>query len=167
MDAGSLLREQRHRCGLTQAELARRAGTSQAAVARYERGTVSPAVSTLDRLLRSTGARLVMEAAEATSTDLSGQRAARVRRHRTEIIRLARAAGATNVRLFGSTARGDDLADSDIDLLVDFDASLGLMPLIRLADQLTALLGATVDVAPMELLKPEVAERAVSEAVPL
>lgn len=59
MDGGLLIREARHRAGLTQAELARRAGTSQPAIARYERGDVSPRVATLDRLVRACGLELV------------------------------------------------------------------------------------------------------------
>ncbi|MDA8395617.1 MAG: helix-turn-helix transcriptional regulator, partial [Candidatus Dormibacteraeota bacterium] len=46
-----MLRTTRERAGLSQRQLARRAGTSQAAVSCYERGTVSPSVRTLARLL--------------------------------------------------------------------------------------------------------------------
>ncbi|MGI9119261.1 MAG: helix-turn-helix domain-containing protein [Acidimicrobiales bacterium] len=59
MDGGLLIREARLRAGLTQAELARRAGTSQPAIARYERGDVSPRVATLDRIIRACGLELV------------------------------------------------------------------------------------------------------------
>ncbi|MDQ3306555.1 MAG: helix-turn-helix domain-containing protein [Actinomycetota bacterium] len=59
MDGGLLIREARLRAGLTQAELAQRAGTSQPAVARYERGDVSPRVATLDRVVRACGLELV------------------------------------------------------------------------------------------------------------
>ena len=48
-NAADLLGEARPRARLWQTELARRSGTSQAAVARYESGQVSPAVSTLER----------------------------------------------------------------------------------------------------------------------
>ncbi|MDP4620842.1 MAG: helix-turn-helix domain-containing protein [Thermoleophilia bacterium] len=48
-NAADLLGEARTRARLWQTELARRSGTSQAAVARYESGQVSPAVSTLER----------------------------------------------------------------------------------------------------------------------
>ncbi len=59
MDGGLLIRESRLRAGLTQAELARRAGTSQPAIARYERGDVSPRVATLDRIVRACGLELL------------------------------------------------------------------------------------------------------------
>lgn len=54
-----LIREARFRAGLTQVELARRADTSQPAIARYERGEVSPRVATLDRIVRACGLELV------------------------------------------------------------------------------------------------------------
>jgi transcriptional regulator with XRE-family HTH domain len=57
-----LLKEARDRAGLTQRELARRAGTSQAMVARIERGQQSPSVATLERLVRACGRELRIEA---------------------------------------------------------------------------------------------------------
>lgn len=50
MDAGQRLRAARQGAGLTQDELARRAGTSQAAVAAYERNRKTPGLATLGRL---------------------------------------------------------------------------------------------------------------------
>ena len=54
--------------GLTQAELARRAGTTQAAVARVEGGRVSPTVRTLQRLLAATGHELTLAAPPTGTT---------------------------------------------------------------------------------------------------
>jgi transcriptional regulator with XRE-family HTH domain len=53
-----LLREARLERGLDQAELARRAGTTQTYVSRIERGVVSPSLKTLGRLLHAMGLRL-------------------------------------------------------------------------------------------------------------
>lgn len=61
--------------------------------------------------------------------------------HRARIVALAAARGATNVRFFGSAARGDADDLSDIDFLVDFDTAHGLWPMIELADDLETLLG--------------------------
>jgi transcriptional regulator with XRE-family HTH domain len=58
MDVGALLREVRVERGIGQAELARRAGTTQTYVSRVERGVVSPALPTLDRLFHAMGCRL-------------------------------------------------------------------------------------------------------------
>lgn len=76
--------------------------------------------------------------------------------------------GASNVRVFGSVARGEDQPASDIDLLVDFDVHAnGALALIRLRRELSDLLDERVDIATVDLLRPEVAERALAEAVPL
>lgn len=167
MSTGELIRSARMRAGLTQADLARRAGTSQPAVARYEGDQCSPAVATLERLLRAAGAELVLSAAPAVPTDLSSTRAVALRQHRGEIRRRARAAGAKNVRVFGSVARGSDDRSSDIDLVVDYPSAAGLLPVIRLRRELTELLGFDVDVVPADALRADIADRVLAEAVPL
>jgi ribosome-binding protein aMBF1 (putative translation factor) len=58
---GSAVRAARHRAGVSQAELARRAKTSQPAIARLEKGQVSPTVISLDRIARALGAELVID----------------------------------------------------------------------------------------------------------
>lgn len=62
MDTATLLRSTRERAGLSQRELAERAGTSQPAVARAESGRASITVDTLQRLLRAAGFDLVLSA---------------------------------------------------------------------------------------------------------
>jgi transcriptional regulator with XRE-family HTH domain len=57
-----LVKNAREGAGLSQRELARRAGTSQAMVARIERGQQSPSVATLERLVRACGLELRVEA---------------------------------------------------------------------------------------------------------
>lgn len=162
-----LLQQLRRDSGLTQAQVAARAGTSQAAVARYETGVVSPSVATLRRLTHACGAMLEIAVTAAPRTDLSGHRARQLRQNRGRIKSLARGIGANNVRVFGSVARGDDTEDSDIDLLVDYDITAGLGPILTLKTDLEDLLGQSVDVAPLAALKPEVARAALAEAVPL
>jgi uncharacterized protein len=169
VDVAGLLRRARLAAGLSQAELARRAGTSQPAVARYESGTASPSVRTLERLLHATGLRLrvTTEPSESTTSPTS-ERMRRLRQARVAIERAARRVGASNVRVFGSVARGHDGPDSDVDLLVDFDVHThGALPLIRLRRELDQMLDERVDVVTPELLRPDVAERALAEAVPL
>jgi transcriptional regulator with XRE-family HTH domain len=53
--AGRMLREARRRAGLTQRQLAAKAGISQESIARIERGRADPRVKTLDRLLEACG----------------------------------------------------------------------------------------------------------------
>jgi predicted nucleotidyltransferase len=69
--------------------------------------------------------------------------------------------------LFGSVARGEDGPESDVDLLVDSGPDVGLLQLIALRDEVGDALGTPVDVVPVHALKPEVAARALAEAVPL
>ena len=57
----SILLEARRRAGLGQAELAERAGTSQSAIARLERGHSSPTLATLERLVAAAGFGLRLE----------------------------------------------------------------------------------------------------------
>lgn len=58
---GATVRVARQRVGISQRELARRTGTSQPAVARLERGQVSPTVVVLDRIARALDAELVID----------------------------------------------------------------------------------------------------------
>lgn len=88
-------------------------------------------------------------------------------RHRAPLLRLLAAAGARNVRVFGSIARGDDGPRSDIDLLVDFDKPLSLFDLSRLEAMAAALIGVSVDVVPSANLRSNVVESILAEAVPL
>jgi transcriptional regulator with XRE-family HTH domain len=58
--AADLIKEARSRAGLTQAQLARRLGVSQAAVARIEAPQANPTIATLEHALRATGRRLAL-----------------------------------------------------------------------------------------------------------
>jgi predicted nucleotidyltransferase/DNA-binding XRE family transcriptional regulator len=156
----ALIRDARLAAGLSQAELARRSGTSQPAIARYESGTSSPSVVTLDRVLRAAGRRLVLGTEPGASTsDASLPRIRALQAQRRALRALVRAHGGRNPRVFGSTARGEDQPDSDIDLVVDFDFDdRGIFPLFDLRDALSELLGERIDVVASSFLKPEVIE---------
>jgi transcriptional regulator with XRE-family HTH domain len=65
----ALIREARLAAGLTQAELAHRAGLSQPAVARLERPGSNPTIATLDRVLRASGRRLELSGAPSAPLD--------------------------------------------------------------------------------------------------
>jgi hypothetical protein len=70
MDPGPLIVASRRRAGLTQAALARRAGTSQPVVSAYEHGRRDPSVATLRRLIEATGDRLRVDAVRAPASDI-------------------------------------------------------------------------------------------------
>jgi transcriptional regulator with XRE-family HTH domain len=59
--AGSAVRAARRHAGLSQAELARRARTTQPSIARLEHGHVSPTIISLDRIARALDAQLVID----------------------------------------------------------------------------------------------------------
>jgi hypothetical protein len=168
MIEAELIRRLRQAQHLTQAELAKRARTSQAMIARYEAGSANPTIRTLERIIGALGHDLTMDARPRPSAALAGPMGRRVHRHRQRILDLAHAKGASNVRVFGSVARGQDSTQSDIDVLVDFPVyQAGLFPLIVLETELEDLLTASVDVAAEVILKDGVRQRALAEAVPL
>jgi transcriptional regulator with XRE-family HTH domain len=65
----ALVREMRLAAGLSQRALARRAGTSQPAIVRYERGAATPSWETLQRLAAACGRRLRLSAESAPEPD--------------------------------------------------------------------------------------------------
>ena len=69
MTPDALLRQARAAAGLTQAEVARRMGTSQPVVARLERPGSNPRFATLERALRATGHRLEASSEAASPVD--------------------------------------------------------------------------------------------------
>lgn len=168
--ASELLRETRRRAGLTQVELARRAGVAQSVISAYESGRRQPALPTLLALIRSAGMDLTMTLRPRTdrATALSGPIGRIVRQRRRRLVTTAATHGASNLRVFGSVARGTDRADSDLDVLVDLPATTGLFGLARLRNDLeSALDGITVDVVPATALKPEIRRRVEQEAIRL
>ncbi|MGA2938198.1 MAG: nucleotidyltransferase family protein [Syntrophobacteraceae bacterium] len=90
-----------------------------------------------------------------------------VREKREEILKVAARRGAKNVRLFGSLARGEESADSDVDLLVDMEEGRSLLDLSNLLQDMEQLLGCRVHLVEPEALHWAIRERIIEEAVPL
>jgi hypothetical protein len=90
-----------------------------------------------------------------------------IENNRDAILRLARKHGAHNVRLFGSTARGEDRPDSDLDVLVDLESGRSLIDHVALKQDLEELLGREVDVVTERSLHPRIREQVLREAVAL
>lgn len=97
--------------------------------------------------------------------------AARLRRllaeRRSEVLAIARRHGASDVRVFGSVARGDAGPASDIDLLVRFAPGRSLFDHVALKQDLEDLLGVRVDVINQPALYPPIRDAILSEAVPV
>ena len=89
--------------------------------------------------------------------------------HRSQILALAlaQARGASDVRVFGSTARGHDREDSDLDLLVAWPGSKSLLELVGLQLDLQDALGIKVDLATERELHPLMREQVLNQARPL
>ncbi len=71
------------------------------------------------------------------------------------------------MRVFGSVARGEASAESDVDLLVDLEPGRSLFDHAALVIELEALLGRKVDIAVARGLRARIRERVLREAVPL
>lgn len=89
--------------------------------------------------------------------------------HRDAVDAVLRRYHAANPRLFGSVARGDATAASDIDLLVDLLPGSGndLLRVAGVAEELSQILGVRVDVVAQSLLRDEVSATALTDSVAL
>jgi predicted nucleotidyltransferase len=91
----------------------------------------------------------------------------RLRQKRDEILHACAKHGAHNVRVFGSVARGEADGESDIDLVVEFEAGASLLDHAALLLELQELLDSKVDVVSDRGLKPRVREQVLREAIPI
>jgi len=90
-----------------------------------------------------------------------------VQQRKKEIIAVAQAHGLVNVRVFGSVARGEDTAQSDIDFLVDLEKGRTLLDLGGALVQLQDLLGRRVDIVTERGLHWYLREKILRGARPL
>lgn len=123
------VRELREAAGLSQAELALRSGVAQPNIAAYESGRRRASTEMVERL-QAAAKPLPHEALAA---------------HRAELEALAEHYGFTNLRVFGSAARGTDRPGSDLDILVTRPQGVGLLTLTAFAEAASELLGVNVD----------------------
>ena len=73
--------------------------------------------------------------------------------------------GVKSLALFGSVARDEANPKSDVDVLVEFDRSVGLFGLFALQDYLEALFGCPVDLGTPDSLKPRLRTKVLAECV--
>jgi len=90
-----------------------------------------------------------------------------VRARRNEIYAIASRYGVSNIRVFGSVARGEADDDSDLDLLIDVAEGHGLFAMAGFAVDVEELMGVFTQVATVAGLKPRIRDRVVAQAVPV
>lgn len=86
---------------------------------------------------------------------------------RDRILAIAAAHGASNLRVFGSVAKGVDKEGSDIDLLVEVRPGTSLFQFAGLQMDIEDALGMKVDLCTEAQLHPKLKNRILSEARPL
>jgi predicted nucleotidyltransferase len=100
--------------------------------------------------------------ADAVTLDLAWLRA-----RRGDIERIAAQHGAEHVRVFGSVARGDATADSDVDLLVTMAAGRSYLDFVAFWQDVEALLRRRVDVVSDRAISPYIKASVREDAVDL
>ena len=84
---------------------------------------------------------------------------------RAHLPELEKRFGVIYLGIFGSWARGESRAGSDLDILVDFDDPPGLFGFIDLQERLAEIAGVKVDLVMKSALKPRIGERILKEVV--
>lgn len=144
------LRRRRRDAGLSQRDLALRSGVPQPNIAAYESGRRAPAAETLERL----------------DSVLNIPTFGRLRAVRELIINAAEDRRLSNVRVFGSVARSEAGASSDVDLLVHPGPDASVFDLAGFMAEVEELLGVSVDVV-SDRGRGSVMDRIRAEAVAL
>jgi uncharacterized protein len=90
-----------------------------------------------------------------------------LKQKRREILRIAAAHGAQDVRVFGSVSRGAAHVKSDVDLLVKLESGRSLLDLIAMKQDLEDLLGCEVDVVTEDAVSPYIRQQILKDAVSL
>ncbi len=161
--------------GISQAQLARAAGVSRLTIAHFERAASKPipvSLAAIRSALESSGIELLPGGAvlrEPTTSAVRGPS-----REVSEVLQILRTAapqlrelGVKHVSLFGSTARGTQRPDSDIDLLLDLDEQrkIDLLDYAGIVAEIQKLVPQRVDAALRSTLKPHVARNAVRDEI--
>jgi predicted nucleotidyltransferase/DNA-binding XRE family transcriptional regulator len=168
--------------GISQADLASAVGLDRRAISKIETGRRRVESLELRRLARALGrpaAWFLLPASasgsesrpsapdEAPPLRRKGNLLEGIERKRATIRRLAAHHGAHSVRVFGSSARGEDYAGSDVDFLVEFEPGRSLFDQAALILELRSLLGRDVDVVTPQGLRDRIRDEVLDDAVPL
>ena len=108
-----------------------------------------------------------MPAKKKTSAKKKLQKRPSLAALRPALLRVTKRNKVTNVRIFGSFARGEQRKTSDVDLLVDLPDGMSLFGLSGLKIDLEEAVGRKVDVIPADSIKPALREYILTDARPL
>lgn len=75
--------------------------------------------------------------------------------------------GVRSLALFGSYVRGEQVATSDLDILVEYETPPDFFQFIELEDTLSQLLGVRVDLVMKSALRPHIGRRILAESIPV
>ena len=73
--------------------------------------------------------------------------------------------GLKEIGVFGSYVRGAQKADSDLDILIEFEKPVGFVKFLRLEKRLSDLLGVRVEMVTKKALKPFIGKRILQEVI--
>jgi len=90
-----------------------------------------------------------------------------IQQKRQAILDIAATYMAKEIKIFGSAGRGQAGPESDLDLLVEFEAGYSLLTMIALKQDLEALLGCRVDVVTEASLSPYIRQQVLDQAISL
>ena len=90
---------------------------------------------------------------------------ASLEKHRDQVREVLKRFRMENPRIFGSTARGEDTDQSDLDILVDVPPGTSLYDLAGVEIELEAVLGCKVEVLTKGFMAPDVIERAEADLI--
>ena len=90
-----------------------------------------------------------------------------IQQNRQEILSLAQKHGVTNIKVFGSFARGEENEKSDVDFLVEMEKDRSLLDIGGLVMDLQDLLHRTIDVVEPNGLHYLIRDEVLKEAIPI
>jgi predicted nucleotidyltransferase/DNA-binding XRE family transcriptional regulator len=160
---------------ISQAQLARKAGVSRLTIAHFERAASKPipvSLAAIRTALESSGVALlpggaVLREPDTASAPIRSQKVSEI----LEILRTTaprlRELGVKHLSLFGSTARGTQRPDSDIDLILDLyePRKIDLLDYAGIVAEIQQLVPLRVDAALRSTLKPHIARNAARDEI--